>query len=164
VHDPDGLLELLDILSRFLRLAWEARTDRERSWLLFTVRQEYVRGMLGTYAVLRRDGVGGRKVARQLIPLSPPKTPFDLAIHNVQRHFAHKMTVCRRGQDCDAPYFFRRRKGQKYCGTDCRAVVLKQRSDSWWSKNGKAWRAARNKKKAINRKQATKFVSNKTRK
>ena len=146
-HDTDGFLELLDILARFLRLAWEARNHRERSWFLFTVRQEYVRGMLGTFAVLRRDGTGGRDAARKLIPLTPPRTAFDLAIHNVQAHFADRMTVCRRAKDCDAPYFFRRRKGQKYCGTDCRAIVLKQRSDSWWSKHGKAWRAVRKKLK-----------------
>lgn len=145
--DTDGFLELLALLSKFLRLAWEARTGRERSWLLFTVRQEYVRAMVGRFAVLRRDGTGGRKVARQLIPLAPPKTAFDMAVHNVQKDFADKMTVCRRGRECDAPYFFRRRKGQKYCGTDCRAIVLKHRSDSWWAKHGKAWRAARKKHK-----------------
>ncbi len=148
-HDTTGLLELLDILSRFLRLAWEARNGRERSWLLFTVRQEYVRGILGSLAVLRRDGTGGRQAARKSIPLTPPKTAFDLAVHNVQAHFADRMTVCRRGKECDAPYFFRRRKGQKYCGTDCRAIVLKRRCDSWWAKNGKAWRAARRKKKPV---------------
>jgi hypothetical protein len=56
-NDEEGLRDLLDILSRFLQLAWHAKNARERNWHLFTVRQEYVRGLLGTHAMLTRDGV-----------------------------------------------------------------------------------------------------------
>ena len=143
--DDEGMRNLLENLARFLRLAWAAPNARERNWHLFTVRQEYVRGLLGTFAILTRDGKGGRDVARRLTPGVPPKTQFDLAVHHAQTRLANKMVVCARGKECAAPYFFLRRKGQRYCGTECRAIVLKQRSDDWWAKHGKQWRAERKK-------------------
>jgi hypothetical protein len=145
-HDEAGLKDLVELLARYLRLAWRAPNARERNWHLFTVRQEYERGMLGTFAVLTRDGRGGMDVARRLIPGVPPKTPFDLTIHNAQVHLSKKMAVCARGNECDTPYFFNRRKGQRYCGRDCRLIALKKRNDAWWAKHGKRWRAERRKR------------------
>jgi hypothetical protein len=144
-HDEEGMRELLENLRRFLQLAWNAPNARERNWHLFTVRQEYVRGILATFAVLTRDGRGGREVARRITPGVPPKTSFDLAVHHAQTRLANKMAVCARKKECDTPYFLLRRKGQKYCGTECRAIVLKQRSRDWWAKHGKRWRAERKK-------------------
>jgi hypothetical protein len=147
VYDEAGFKELVGLLARFLRLAWRASNARERNWHLFTVRQEYVRGMLGTRVMVTRDGRGGRDAARKVIPLVPPKTPLDLAVHHAQTRLSDKMAVCVRGKACDSPYFFLRRKGQKYCGTDCRAIVLQERSNAWWAQHGKRWRAEQRKRK-----------------
>lgn len=147
-HDEELMRDLIENLARFLRLAWIARNARERNWYLFIVRQEYVRAILSTFAVLTRDGQGGKKIARRLTPGVPPETPFDWTVHHAQTQLAHKMTVCARGKECAAPYFFWRRKGQKYCGTDCRSVVLQQRNNDWWAKHGKQWRTKRRKSRA----------------
>lgn len=145
-RDGEALKKTTELLARFVRLAWESSNARERSWYLFTVRQEYVKAIFWAGGFRTRSGETGKDAARNLIPLLPAKTPFDLAVHHLQTALITKMAVCeRRNCDGDGPCFYSRRKGQKYCGAHCRNVVLQERNNAWWAKNGNEWRRKRRK-------------------
>jgi hypothetical protein len=45
--------------------------------------------------------------------------------------------------DCPAPYFFARRRSQKYCSGECAAPAQREFKRKWWSEHGPKWRASR---------------------
>lgn len=145
-NDEEGLKAVVENVGRYLRMAWEASESRHRDWYFFTARREYATAMLGSFAVLTRDGRGGRDVARRISPLVPPETAFDIAMFHVQTRLANKMAVCGNSR-CHERYFFRRRKGQKYCSSDCAKPALLEAKLRWWKAEGKQWRAERQAKR-----------------
>jgi hypothetical protein len=63
----------------------------------------------------------------------PPQTPFEQAAFQFHR-VAARARHCN-NFDCPAPYFFARRKGQKYCTPKCAGVGEREAKRRWWHEN-----------------------------
>jgi hypothetical protein len=50
--------------------------------------------------------------------------------------------------ECPAPYFFVKRKNQRYCSEICAAPAQRELKRKWWAKHGEDWRKSRTAKKA----------------
>jgi hypothetical protein len=45
--------------------------------------------------------------------------------------------------ECAAPYFFAKRRTQRYCSKDCAEPAQRAFKINWWKRKGKQWRANR---------------------
>jgi hypothetical protein len=45
--------------------------------------------------------------------------------------------------ECDAPYYFAKRRSQKYCDPACAKPAQREFKRNWWAREGERWRAAR---------------------
>jgi hypothetical protein len=133
--DRKALREVIETVRRFLHLAWKSNVARERDWWLFTARQEYARGLLGTFRLLTRNAGGqrvftsggedSRKIARRYTMGVPPETAFDRAAEILKR-----MAYCD-GPDCEEPFFLRGPKRERYCPT-CKPDARKRRRKRYY--------------------------------
>jgi hypothetical protein len=131
-NDDEGLKRLVERVGYCLRQAWKDSDPLRRDWFLFTARQEYMYGMLGTLPAVTRDGRRGWDVARKLILGVPPRTAFDVAVFYAQSRLAHKMRYCQ-NKDCNTRYFLQRKKNQKYCSVKCTEPTLLRSKRDWWN-------------------------------
>lgn len=135
-------------IRQLLRLAWDATDSRSRDWFLVLARTRYAQGCV---AASYPSGFG-LNFAEKTFP-GPPEgeaSAFDSALFYAQTTLAHKMQHCK--ANCSAPYFFRRRKGQKYCCTDCSEPALLAQRNRWWSENrgkGSRWLLERRRNRKI---------------
>jgi hypothetical protein len=74
----------------------------------------------------------------------PPPTPYQRAVMHLLKS-ASKTRYCN-NPDCPSPYFFGKRKSQKFCGEDCTVSIQREHRRRWWKKHGKAWRKQRKNK------------------
>jgi hypothetical protein len=127
-YKREALKDVIEIVRRFLRLAWQAHDPRERDWWLFTARQEYVRAVLGTRHPISRSGKP--QDVRRLIMGVPPETAFDRAVS-----YAQRMSYCE-GPECEEPFFLRGPKRERYC-SHCKRDAELRRKRKYYHAKGK---------------------------
>lgn len=71
----------------------------------------------------------------------PPPTPFEQALTYLVKA-GDRARYCA-NPECPAPYFFVKRKNQRYCSEICAAPAQRELKRKWWAKHGEEWRAAR---------------------
>ena len=155
------------LLTKMLRNLWIEPDPRQKEWSAFCIRY-YVynkqRSIFGigigeetllvpievrlsndTYIAVRFDFPDDNLLQRGLNPkrsLSvPDRTPFDDALGHLIKS-AHRAQFCA-NQECPAPYFFAKRKNQRYCSEVCAAPAHRKMKLKWWTENGAEWRTAR---------------------
>jgi hypothetical protein len=98
-------------VGRRLRLAFEAKDEYERDWLLFEARH-----MNAVYSSV----LGPEMASRPDVVVMARGTPLDRLLYIVQTRLSKYMAVCPR-DDCKKKFYFRDpgRHGQKYCGQLC---------------------------------------------
>ena len=76
----------------------------------------------------------------------PPPTPFEKALS----HLVKTADVARycANPECPAPYFFAKRRNQRYCSEICAAPAQRELKRKWWAEHGEDWRKSRTAKKS----------------
>jgi len=57
-------------------------------------------------------------------------------------HVLDRMRYCL-NPECPAPYFFAKKRRQKYCTEECAGAGQRELKRVWWAEHGDAWRRAR---------------------
>jgi len=65
-------------------------------------------------------------------------TKFEETFFHLQRNL-HRAQVCQ-NPECPAPFFFRKKIGQKYCSTSCEAPMRRESKRKSWHKHKKEWK------------------------
>lgn len=127
-----------------LREAFQTKDEYERDWLLFWARKENAVGIsaFGRFAEL----------AGWITTATHSRT--DRAIAYVQKNLADKMASC--ANKCRKPCFYRKRKGQKYCSTQCAEAAQQRSGNKWWAEHGKQWRVEYEKRRKRTRNELAK--------
>jgi hypothetical protein len=71
--------------------------------------------------------------------------PFSQAVLHLLRS-AHRALVCP-NPECPTPYFFRKKRRQRYCSESCSGAGQREAKRKWWTAKGEDWRKERNQKK-----------------
>ena len=121
-EEREEVLAAIREISGLLRRAFEEKDEYERDWYLLLARH--------TNAVYQSPF--GERLARKpgVIPFAKD-TVLDRAIFFVQHHLAKYMAVCERTH-CKKRYYFRTRKGQKYCSAYCSETVNRAGKLRWY--------------------------------
>jgi len=145
------------ILRIMLRGLWSEPDYRQREWRVFVIRHHLYSmaqdafSEKGTLAIFHPE---------KLIRIPPPM-PFEQALLHFVKN-ADRARYCA-NSECPAPYFFVKRKNQRYCSEICAAPAQRELKRQWWSEHGEEWRKERAVKKTAKRKTARKgIVSKKT--
>lgn len=150
-------------LREHLRAAWQTTDLRAREWYIHELRRLYVRHTeLGSQpdwdavrdALLKKFVPEGsqsqstdspdfeeifRGFRRQSrfwgfwVERPPALTAFERVMFHFQR-VAHRARKCE-NPECTAPYFFTKRKGQKYCTEECALPAQRKAKSEWWARN-----------------------------
>lgn len=135
------------VIRDLLRKAWTAPDLRQQEWYLFRARHlhtETVRRVRSVQeaakssAKLEREnpmipGTLAEAVTALAQSEPPPLTPFEEAAAYMQRNL-HRALHCP-GTECPAPYFFRKKKGQRYCSDACAVPAMLAGKRRWWTEN-----------------------------
>jgi hypothetical protein len=144
-----------------LHRIWLEQDPRQREWYTYKLRDAYHHMVVraeNPHLVTVADGLGAsrlRKLERvsrarggnpkqkarffqtqmgaDLFEYVPTICPFEAAIYWLQ-HNQHLMLRCAADM-CAAPYFFRSKKGQKYCSPECGDPARKDSKRRWWAEN-----------------------------
>jgi hypothetical protein len=130
-------------VQRYIRHAWEASDLRTREWFIFKARDKYhwqtvvlpmidkrLRAATDVKAELEKPVPDEEETVRH----GPPAlTEFERAMYLFQR-ISDRARRCP-NPDCPAPFFFARRKNQRYCTEKCAADALREQKRKWWSEN-----------------------------
>jgi hypothetical protein len=132
----------LPSLREFVRRVWTLQDPRRRDWAvdafrywLYTLQRD--KSLEGEFLNINPDS--------NWFPQIPPPTPFEQALLYLVK-YADKACYCR-NPECPAPYFFTKRKNQRYCSESCAAPAQRDMKRKWWAEHGEEWRAARQNKK-----------------
>lgn len=79
------------------------------------------------------------------IPLGPAR-PFEQVLEYMLTH-SDKMRFCG-NTECPAPYFFAKRRSQKYCSEACALPAQQAHKRQWWAEHGEEHRESRKMKTA----------------
>lgn len=88
----------------------------------------------------------GASIGVPLMPLTlPPPTLFEQSLQYLldSADLAHYCA----NPDCPAPYFFAKRRSQRYCSDACAEPARREFKRKWWTEHGEEWRAERKGKK-----------------
>jgi hypothetical protein len=119
---------LLVYLSRLaLRQVWDAATNPETAkWRIFITRLVFANLADPQY---KQDSL-------------PPINRFELAMNFLGQHL--RDTAKCHNEGCEVtPYYFRKKKGQKYCSDTCATVAQREYKRRWWSENRAKTREAK---------------------
>jgi hypothetical protein len=137
---------LLGAVRTGLNRAWLAPDAQHRDWYIFQLRYAYERTRarieepdpsLAQQAGDTPDLQVRRTLRSMLADLLqdvPPATPFEAAIFYLQTRLADRMLRCA-NPNCAKPYFFRMKKGQKYCSAVCADPARRESKRTWWNQN-----------------------------
>jgi hypothetical protein len=119
-----------------LRDIWDTPDARRRDWLIFELRDAYQRErtqarteVRETFELMPRSGLYGGYFGAV-----PEETAFESAMVHLART-THLLLHCP-NVGCAAPYFFRSKKGQKFCSPAC-ADPSRRESKRRWHQNRK---------------------------
>jgi hypothetical protein len=119
-------------LRETLRRMWKEPDVRTRDWIAYNLR---------FYELVRVDFalVNPEVTGRQL----PPPTPFEQCLLHLGK-CADRARYCA-NPSCVAPYFFARRRSQRYCSDACAVPAQQEYKRRWWDEHGNEWRSKRKK-------------------
>jgi len=142
VENIGVLLWVIPGLRQFIRRLWVEQDERQRDWAIFIIRWQIYStsrdiSLEREFLEINPDSEG--------FPRIPPLTPFEQALSYLDEH-ADQARVCP-NPECPAPYFFVKRKNQRYCSEICAAPAQRELKRKWWAEHGEEWRAARKSKK-----------------
>jgi len=133
--------------------AWLAPDAHHRDWHIFQLRYAYERTRarieepdpslvpesINTPELEARRSL--RSMIAEFLQDAPQASPFEAAIFYLQTRLADRMLRCA-NPGCVKPYFFRMKKGQKYCSTVCADPARRESKRAWWNQNrGKSARS-----------------------
>jgi len=110
-----------------LKFVW-GKNERDLDWVAFRMRDRYMRE--SNVLVHHESTLFGDIV----IGGAPPITPFEAAIFYFQTQLAPRRQLCPHPM-CPARYFFRTKKGQKFCSTKCADLARREAKRRWWNEN-----------------------------
>lgn len=138
-HPAIALLVLRDLV----RKAWTAADVRSAEWYLFrfrhlhweTVRRiHHVRDSARTETEIPTIPATVSEGVRTLAQSdAPPLTQLEAAAFHLQKNL-YRALRCP-NPECPAPFFFRRKKGQKFCSTACALPAQRASKLRWWKEN-----------------------------
>jgi hypothetical protein len=120
-----------------LRSVWLEPDWRTREWRVFKLRE----------VIVRQDplpfGSGASVTPVEPEPV-PVLTPFEQTLLHLLKS-VDKARYCG-NPDCLTPYFFAKRRSQKYCSDACSLPAQREFKRKWWADHGQAWRKAQARK------------------
>ena len=132
------------VIRDFLRKAWTAPDARHAEWYLFRLRHLYaetvrrVRHVRSTSSKpdLEIPTIPGTedeavRYVRQSTP--PPAAEIEAAAFYLQKNLRRAL-YCP-NPACPAPYFFSKKKGQRYCSEACALPAQREAKRKWWNEN-----------------------------
>ena len=154
---PPDEFDLTSLQSHFagwlnyqVSMLWVNSTRGEPEWNIFLLRLK----LAEIYNQAFFDGLKaearelGQAFGRLELDLGPPhpdrREPIDFAMEYLWRNL-HRAKRCRLN-DCPAPYFLAKKKGQEYCSTACSGHAQRQQKLRWWAEHGEQRRKERKKK------------------
>jgi hypothetical protein len=149
-------------LKEHLRAAWQATDLREREWYIYELRRLYARHTAA--ASLRATEPALKSMLDRLVSQNPQSESASVDMQRLGAEFGHRsrfygywvdpppaLTVFERtmfhfqriayrarkceNPECMAPYFFAKRKGQKYCTEECALPAQRKAKSEWWARN-----------------------------
>ena len=133
-------------LKSILNDLWTEPDSRQKEWGVFAFR----------YALYKWGdrNLAGESLFKILYEPSkrfrvPPPTPFEQALTYLVKA-GDRARYCA-NPECPAPYFFVKRKNQRYCSEICAAPAQRELKRKWWAEHGEEWRAARQEKQPSKR-------------
>lgn len=119
-------------LRETLRYMWKEPDLRTRDWIAYNLRFYELLGMDFTYA---NPEVTGRQL--------PPPTSFEQCLLHLAK-CVDRTRYCA-NPSCAAPYFFARRRSQRYCCDACAVPGQREFKRRWWAEHGNESRSKRKK-------------------
>jgi hypothetical protein len=107
-----------------LRTIWTTPSLKVREWRIFLF------GADPTVSVSLAAAIG-----------PPAPTPFQQALIHLLK-CAATLTWCP-NKGCPAPYFFGKRRSQKFCSNVCALPAQREQKRLWWKQHGNDWRERR---------------------
>jgi len=140
------LVSLL-VLRDLARKAWTAPDVRSADWYLFRLRHlhwETVRRVRAVQDAAKSSAKTDRELptipgtfdeAMRAVSQSepPPVTKFEAAAFYLQKNLRRAL-YCPNAE-CPAPYFFAKKKGQKFCSPECALLAQRESKRRWWNQN-----------------------------
>jgi hypothetical protein len=124
---------MLGLLKDGLRAVWKAQDRYSTEWCLASLR----------FLVYCEESSPDSCLEARWYN-APPRTPIQQALIYLGTKIG-KLHTCAIA-DCNAPYYFAKRRTDRYCGNDdCASRAQRAAKKAWWNKYGKEWRAKRNK-------------------
>ena len=144
-EQAEGIAWIL-ALSNMLRNLWTEPDLRQKEWGVFAFR--YALYKYGDDALTNSKLFGILHDPAMSFRIPPP-TPFEQALSYLVK-VGDKARYCA-NSECPAPYFFVKRKNQRYCSEICAGPAQRELKRQWWAEHGEEWRAARQEKKPSKR-------------
>lgn len=131
-------------LKRMLDDLWTEPDSRQKEWGVFAFR--YTLYKWGDHT-LAGDNLFKILYEPEKRFRVPPPTPFEQALSYLVKA-GDRARYCA-NPECPAPYFFVKRKNQRYCSEICAAPAQRELKRKWWAKHGEEWRKSRTVKKTV---------------
>jgi hypothetical protein len=125
-------------LRKLLRLIWREPDLRTKEYGLFLLQQK----------AFERENYFQLSSSEFPIPLPFPGKLEQAFLH--LRRASSRVRYCS-NPDCLTPYFFAKRRNQKYCSDACAIPAQREAKRQWWAENGEEWRATRQKASTVAR-------------
>ena len=136
---PFGPLEETEQFSRIFDLRSQVRSI----WAAGTLEEKKFRALL-LQGVISSAGTPAFLLAPEVVKHFSPPGPFCQAILHLLES-AHRALVCA-NPNCLTPFFWRKKKRQRYCSEICSGTGQREAKRKWWTENGEKWRKERQKK------------------
>lgn len=121
-------------LRKMVQRIWREPDLRTQEWLVFRLRQNELIAIEPRFSALEAFDVR-----------MPPPTRFEQCLRYLLRS-ANRLRYCD-NEECAAPYFFAKRRSQKYCSDPCSLPAQRKFKLRWWSEHGSQWRKRHSKNK-----------------
>ena len=135
--------ETATVLRQLLRQAWRARDQRHREWWCHEIATYYHRSrsdreleeQIGPRMTEAMLGEYVQPVSLLFALREPPRRPA--ALESALLYFKKNSGRARHCPTvgCPAPYFFARKKNQKYCSPACALPAQRATKRKWWREN-----------------------------
>lgn len=145
----DRQMGMANAVGEHLRRAWDAPDLRRFEWHTWTAQkkaqtQDVWAATVGKLNIPKARLIGpddnraGDTAAFWNFLFDPPEpptsiTPVEAAIFYL-RHNRDRALHCP-NPECPAPYFFRSKKGQKFCSPECAKPTQRESKRQWWAVN-----------------------------
>jgi hypothetical protein len=136
-------MEMASAVAQGLRDAWDAPDLRHFDWYTWKAQTEYeyeaacARHNVTPSHVMAEDSdkQQAATIAALIEADEPPAviTPVEAAIFYL-RHNRDRALHCP-NPECPEPYFFRTKKGQKFCSPECAKPSQRESKRQWWTTN-----------------------------